>query len=137
MNAKQEVKGRILIVDDEPAIRNLIRSLLSDRFTCTTAESAEAALRCLEAEAFDLMITDVNLGGGMNGIELVRRVVASAPGIVVLVISADPSITPIEAIANGAFDYIRKPFDIDTFTRAVDRAMAHRALLVSKRKRDR
>ena len=128
--------SRILIVDDEPAIRNLLHSILSDDYACTTAESAEAALDQLDRETFDLVISDINMGG-MSGIELVSRVVASSPDTVVMVISGNPLIdAPIEAIRSGAFDYIKKPFEIDKVAMAVDRAVKHGALLVSKRKHE-
>lgn len=126
--------ARILIVDDEPAIRNLLHSILRDNYVCTTVESAEAALDQLSRETFDLVISDINMGG-MSGIELVSQVVASYPDTVVMVISGNQLIdSPIEAIRSGAFDYIKKPFDIDQVAMAVDRAVNHGSLLVSKRK---
>ena len=129
-------KARILIVDDDPAIRNLLHSILCDGYTCTTAESAEEALANLENETFDLVISDINMGG-MSGIELVAKVTASTPDTVVMVISGNLDLdSPIEAIRSGAFDYIKKPFDIDQVEMGVDRAIRHAALLVSKRKHE-
>ncbi|CAN5622481.1 hypothetical protein BH10ACI3_BH10ACI3_09690 [soil metagenome] len=123
---------RILIVDDEPAIRDLLVAILSGGYECTTAESAEAALSYLEDETFDLVLSDINMGG-MSGIELVSRVVDSSPDTVVMVISGNQTLdSPIEAIRSGAFDYIKKPFDIDQVEMAVSRAIKHGALLVSK-----
>jgi len=127
---------RILIVDDEAPIRDLLRSILIDDYECTTAESAEAALSYLERETFDLVISDINMGG-MSGIELITRVVASSPDTVVMMISGNLTLdSPIEAIRNGAFDYIKKPFDIDQVEMAVRRAIKHGALLVSKREHE-
>ena len=124
---------RILIVDDESAIRNLLHSILCDDYDCTLAESAEAALSFLETETFDVVISDYNMGG-MSGIELTALVVARSPDTVVMMISGNLTLdSPIEAIRSGAFDYIRKPFDIDQVTMAVERAVSHAALLVSKR----
>ncbi len=127
---------RILIVDDESAIRDLLKSILMDDYDCTTADSAEAALAYLEGETFDLVISDINMGG-MSGIELVSRVVASSPDTVVMMISGNLTLdSPIDAIRSGAFDYIKKPFDIDQVEMAVRRAIKHGALLVSKREHE-
>ena len=125
--------AHILIVDDETSVRNLLCSILEDKYRCTSVGSAEEALSCLASDTFDLVISDQNMGG-MSGIELTARVVASSPDTVVMMISGNQTIdTPIEAIRSGAFDYIKKPFDIDQVEIAVDRAIKHAALLVSKR----
>lgn len=127
---------RILIVDDESAIRNLLKSILCGEYECTTAESAETALAYLKDETFDLVISDIRMGG-MSGIELISRVVASSPDTVVMMISGNQTLDgPIEAIRNGAFDYIKKPFDIDQVEIAVGRAIRHGSLLVSKRQHE-
>ncbi len=126
----------ILIVDDDLAIRNLLDSILSDTYSCTLAESAEAALKCIEDQVFDLVISDINLGG-MDGLELTSRVRAASPETVVMMISGNLTLeSPIEAIRSGAFDYISKPFDIDQVEMAVSRAVSHAKLLVSKRKHE-
>lgn len=128
--------GRILIVDDEAAIRDLLQAILSGKYKCTTAESAEAALVFLETEEFDVVISDINMGG-MSGIELVSLVVASSPDTVVMMISGKSDLdAPIEALRTGAFDYIKKPFDIDEVELAVDRAVEHANLLSSKRRHE-
>lgn len=136
MNSTNHKKAGILIVDDEPLVRNLLSTILSERYRCITAESAEVALSYLEQETFDLVISDINMGG-MSGIELISRVAVSSQDTVVMVISGDQTLdSPIEAIRGGAFDYIRKPFDVDQVEIAVGRAMAHAALLASKRRHE-
>src|SRR5678815_1622953 len=131
--AKKERSSHILIVDDESSIRDLLHSILCDSYACTTASSAEEALSRLESERFDLVVSDINMGG-MSGIDLVSNVVASSPDTVVMMISGNQNIeSPIEAIRSGAFDYIKKPFDIDQVLIAVERALRHGELLVSKR----
>ncbi len=126
----------ILIVDDDLAIRNLLDSILSDNYSCTMAESAEAALNCLEDQVFDVVISDINLGG-MDGIELTSRVLAASPDTVVMMISGNRTLeSPIDAIRTGAFDYISKPFDIDQVEMAVARAISHANLLSSKREHE-
>ncbi|MEP6789012.1 MAG: EAL domain-containing protein, partial [Acidobacteriota bacterium] len=136
MNYSNGVTGSILIVDDDESIRNLLHSILSDGYICTLVESAEQALTCLENETFDLVISDINMGG-MTGIELVSQVVVSWPDTVVMVISGNATIdSPIDAVRSGAFDYIKKPFNIDQVSIAVDRAIEHGKLLVSKRRHE-
>ncbi len=130
---QQSTRPRILIVDDESSIRGLLSAILSEKYDCTMADSAESALTFLAEKTFDLVISDINMGG-MSGIELVSRAVASSPDTVAMVISGNDKIDgPIDAIRNGAFDYIKKPFDIDQVEMAVDRAIDHAALLASKR----
>jgi diguanylate cyclase (GGDEF)-like protein len=126
----------VLIVDDEPAIRSLLVSILTADYDCRTAESAETALQHLENQTFDVVISDINMGG-MSGIELVARVRTSSPDTVVMLISGNLDLdSPIEAIRNGAFDYIKKPFDVDQVEIAVDRAVRHARLLASKRRHE-
>ncbi len=132
----QSSKARILIVDDEPAVRNLFSLILSDHYDCTLAGSAEEAIELLTDEFFDLVVSDINMSG-MSGIELISAVVAASPDTVVMVISAGQDInSPIEAIRRGAFDYIRKPIEIDQVEMAVERAVGHSRLLVSKRRHE-
>ncbi len=136
MDTASRPGSNILIVDDEPSVRDLLFAILSEKYTCTGAASAEQALSFLEHETFDLVISDINMGG-MSGIELISRAVASSPDTVVMMISGNQTIdSPIEAIRSGAFDYLRKPFDIDQVEIAVDRALTHAELLVSKRKHE-
>ena len=136
MNDTKDVIPRVLIVDDDETIRNLLHTILGDNYACTLAESAEVALTHLESETFDLVISDINMGA-MSGIELVSRVVALSPDTIVMVISGNTAIdSAIDAIRNGAFDYIKKPFDVAQVGISVRRALAHGALLVSKRRHE-
>lgn len=127
---------RILIVDDEELIRNLLLSVLGESYECELAVSAEAALGRLGEATFDLVISDINMGG-MDGIELARRISATSPETVVMMVSGNEEIdSPIEALRNGAFDYLRKPFNVDQVQVAVERAIRHGSLLVSKRRHE-
>ncbi len=136
MDSPAGASARILIVDDEPAIRDLLQTILCDEYDCATAESAEEAMVCLDDQVFDLVISDINMSG-MSGIELVSRVVAMPVDTVIMVISGNPTIdSPIEAIRSGAFDYIKKPFEIDQVLVAVRRALEHRELLASNRRHE-
>src|SRR5688500_1162320 len=127
------IKSNILIIDDEPLIRNLIEEILRDEYICKTAGSAEEALNILHTHKFNLVLTDINLGG-MSGIELIPHIQASAPDTVIMMISGEKTIeNAISAMRLGAFDYIGKPLDLDHIEVAVKRALEHHSLLVAKR----
>jgi diguanylate cyclase (GGDEF)-like protein len=124
----------ILIIDDEEQIRNLLKDLLSRDNDCTTVGSAEDALAILESISFDVVISDINMGG-ISGLDLVPRVLERSPDTVVVMISGQQTIDfAIEALRAGAFDYITKPLDLRHVTTAVDRALAHHELLEQKRR---
>ncbi|MFS8084380.1 MAG: putative bifunctional diguanylate cyclase/phosphodiesterase, partial [Acidobacteriota bacterium] len=95
--------------------------------------SAEAALEVLKAVNFDLVISDIQMGG-LSGLDLVPRVLAAAPDTVVVMISGQQNIeSAIEAMRVGAFDYMTKPLDVRHVRAAVRRALAHHQLLTEKR----
>jgi len=126
----------ILIVDDDDAVRELLVAVLGAGNTCFTASSGAEALRLLEKHLPDLVISDINMPG-MSGLELIPKVSAFSPDIVTLMISGNQTIdSAIDAIRAGAFDFIKKPFDLDHVEMAVRRALVHRTLLVEKREHD-
>jgi diguanylate cyclase (GGDEF)-like protein len=128
-----ENRAHILIVDDEPEIRNMMRGMLCESYTCTAASSAEEALSLLQREKFGLVISDINMGG-MSGLEMIPQVLASTHDTVIMMISGEQTIeSAIEAMRVGAFDYIKKPFDIQHVEAAVRRALDHHSLLEAKR----
>lgn len=128
-------KSRILIVDDEPAIRDLLSQMLEDDYECVLSGSAEVALVEFQKVEFDLVISDINLGG-MTGVEMVPQLQKLAPDTVVMLISGAGSMdSAIEAMRVGVFDYLRKPFDYDQVIGAIRRAIEHHDSLVQKRSR--
>jgi diguanylate cyclase (GGDEF)-like protein len=127
-------KPKILIIDDDEQVRRVLLDLFSEFYNCREASSAEAALTVLAQESFDLVISDINMGG-MSGLELVPHVHSLSPDSVVLMISGQSNIeTAIEAMHVGAFDYIMKPFDIRHVEAALERALKQRLLLAEKRR---
>lgn len=128
--------ARILIVDDELEIRNLLCEMLRERYKCTAVGSAEEALLLLRAEKCGLVISDINMGG-MSGLEMIPQVRAISPDTVVMMISGEQNIeSAVEALRSGAFDYIIKPFDFQHVEAAVRRALEHHALLEAKRRHE-
>jgi CheY-like chemotaxis protein len=105
---------RLLIVDDETALLQAITRSLAAKageFTAFTATSAEEALELLQRQPIDVLLTDVRLPG-IDGIELVRRVLASHPAMKVVVMTAlrSPDVQA-RALKGGALRFIEKPFD--------------------------
>jgi diguanylate cyclase (GGDEF)-like protein len=126
-------KPKILVVDDEEIICSLLYDFLSESYECVTTESAENALELLEETEFDLLICDVNLKGA-SGIEVAKHAKARFPELVVVIISGKADVeSAIEALRVGAFDYIKKPFDLENVELAVKRALGHRKLLVGRK----
>ena len=134
LQAEVLAKTKVLIIDDDEQIRGLLLNLLGNIYDCCEAESAEQALTALAADPFDLVISDIQMGG-MSGLELVPHVHSIAPDCVVLMISGQSNIeTAIEALHAGAFDYILKPFDARQVQAAVERALKQSLLLKEKRR---
>ncbi len=126
-------KPRILVIDDDEQIRRVLLDVFRDIYNCCEASSAEEALTVLAQESFDLVLSDINMGG-MSGLELVPHVLSLSPDSVVVMISGQSNIeTAIEAMHAGAFDYIMKPFDIRHVEAAVERALKQRQLLTERR----
>ena len=133
MNPRQSQRSRVLIIDDEWQIRSLLVDLLGTVYHCSEASSAEDALAALAHESFDLVISDIDMGG-MSGLELVPRVHSLAPDTVVVMISGNQDIEfAIKALRVGAFDYITKPIDLRHVEASVERALKHSSLLKEKR----
>src|SRR5258705_4360274 len=127
-------RANLLIIDDEEQIRSLLVTILQNFYHCCTASSAEEALTALRESTFDLVISDVDMGG-MSGLELVPRVHSLAPDTVVVMISGNQDIdTAIAAMRVGAFDYITKPIDFRHVEAAVQRALQHHDLLKERRR---
>jgi diguanylate cyclase (GGDEF)-like protein len=134
MDVAETQKAKILIIDDEEQIRSLLTDLLSDSYNCSDAGSAEEALAALANTSFDLVISDIDMGG-MSGLELVPRVHALAPDTVVVMISGNQDIEfAIRALRVGAFDYITKPIELRHVEASVERALNHCNLLREKRR---
>jgi response regulator RpfG family c-di-GMP phosphodiesterase len=126
-------KARLLIVDDESEIRNVLREFLCESYRCAAVGSAEEALELLRTEEFDMVISDITMKG-MSGLEMVPHVLKLAPETIIIMVSGTQTIeSAIEALRVGAFDYIMKPFDLRHVGLAVRRAAEHQSLLRAKR----
>jgi diguanylate cyclase (GGDEF)-like protein len=134
MSRKSDGKPRVLIVDDESAIRHILSDLLFESCECESVGSAEEAIELLRSEKYDLVLSDIQMQG-ITGLEMIPHALASAPDTVVVMISGEQNIeSAIEALRAGAFDYIMKPFDFDQVEAAVRRALDYQAVRLTKRR---
>ena len=123
--------GRILIVDDEEPIREVLASLLEAAgYEPTTAINGAEALKCLDGTGFDLVLSDI-LMPVMDGLALLRKVREQQPNLPVVMVTAMNDIaTAIGALRTGAYDYLLKPFEKDQLYFSVRRALEHRRLVL-------
>lgn len=130
----------VLIVDDEPNIRSgLAKGLATEADVLTTAGDAYEALEKFGEMTYQLVIADIRLGGKINGIELLRRILNIQPQTAVVVITAHGTVeTAVEAMRAGAFDFILKPLDLNLVRQQVRKAREHYLLRIENRQlRDR
>lgn len=128
------VPTRILLVDDEQEITDILADLLSEDYTCQKAGSAEEALARLQGSEFELVISDITMPG-MSGLEMIPHVKELAPNTVVVMISGMQTVeSAIGALRLGAFDYLMKPFDLRQVEAVVKRALEHHDLIVAKQR---
>ena len=121
----------IMVVDDEPEIRKVVKEYLTEEgfFNIDTAENGEEAIKQFEESGYDVVIVDIVMPK-KNGIEVLREIKASSPGSQVIIITgnADKD-TAIAAVRLGAFDYIEKPFDYALISKVVKKASEKKLLL--------
>jgi DNA-binding NtrC family response regulator len=126
----EQTSARLLIVDDDPVALDLLREVLSkESYEVASALSAEEAISQGIENIFDVIITDVRMGE-KDGMDVLRSFKKTSPETAVIMITAFGSIdTAIEAIREGAFDYISKPFKLEEIKITVRRALEQRRLL--------
>ena len=120
---------KILIVDDEKQIRNILSQLLRDEgYATETAENGEKALTLADSFCPDLILMDQKMPG-MDGIEAMSRIRRNLPDVTVIILTAHASVElAVEAIKRGAYDYLPKPFDNDELLITIRRALEHNRL---------
>lgn len=116
-------KISLLIVDDENSVRDsLLNWFIEDGYEVETAENAKKALQLLEAGDYDIIIADIKMPG-MDGMELHRRIRAQKKESIVIIMTAFASVdTAVQALKDGAYDYITKPFDPDELSHLIRNA---------------
>jgi len=102
--------GRVLVVDDEPQIRRVLRSTLAARgYEVQDAPTGEDALTCIRHSRFDLVLLDVNMPG-MGGLEACREIRAGSAAAIIMLTVSDSEADKVGALDAGADDYVTKPF---------------------------
>jgi DNA-binding NtrC family response regulator len=125
------MKDRLLIVDDEPDMLQLLKRSLEPDLGCDllTAPSGEAALRILAAGRVDLVLADIKMPG-MDGLELLDLIKRQYPDLTVMMMTAYGHIEmAVEAMKRGAYDFITKPFEHDALVLRLEKALERSRLL--------
>jgi len=131
---ENRMKFNLLIVDDEKNIREgLGTSLEMDGYNILLASNGEEALKVLNSEDVDLIISDLKMPV-MSGQELLLKVISSNPGLPVIILTGHGTIeTAVNAMRDGAYDFLTKPVNLDRLTLLVKRALAGRDLVLEHR----
>jgi len=124
------MRERILVVDDEPNMLRLLKTILMDKtgyVVCTTNNPLEVS-KLLQEDSFDLVITDLKmpLVDGLDLIDIVRKVDATLP--IIIITAYGTTETAEEAVQKGAYDFITKPFRKETILIAIKRALEWKQL---------
>lgn len=123
--------SRVLVVDDDETIRDTLYELLSENYACQTAETAEKAFARLEADTYDVVLTDISMPG-LSGLELlghIRQQFADTPVIIISGIGDQEHARGL--IRLGAFDFLLKPFTLEIVEKSVQRAVEYRKRLLA------
>jgi DNA-binding NtrC family response regulator len=130
------VSKHLLVVDDEPNIRRILQVAFDKvGYKTLIAEDGAHALAMLQSEPVDVVLTDVTMPG-ITGYELLREIKSKRPDLPVIIMTAYGTIPQaIQAIRDGAFEYVTKPFDLDVVKKTVQAALAAPAPQKSSRSR--
>jgi len=122
---------RILVADDEESIRWVLSKALSKQgYQVDLANNGQQALEMVRQKRYDLAVFDIKMPG-VNGLDLLSRVQEECPAMLVVIMTAESSMkNAVEAMKRGAYDYITKPFDLDTLDAII--LKAHKAADVNE-----
>ena len=128
-------RPKVLVVDDErDMLENCLRILKQGQYDCVATDKPDEALRLLESERPEIVLTDLKMPE-IDGLTILRRSREIDPELPVIIFTAFATIeSAVEAVKEGAFDYLPKPFSVDQLKLAVDRALRHRKLAQENRR---
>ncbi len=117
-------KPRVLVIDDDVGMCAMLELRLTRHgFAVTTLASPAEAIALVEQREIEVVVTDINMAG-MNGLDLCKRLIETRPNLPVILITAFGTMdSAIQAIRNGAYDFIPKPFEVDQLVLAIERAV--------------
>lgn len=114
----------ILIVDDDDSVRAILYEVLSAKYECHTASTADEALQFIEVENYDAIVTDIAMPG-LNGVQLLKLAQSRAPHTPVILISGKGGEQNLsDLLQEGAFAFVSKPFSLEEIEEVVMRALA-------------
>src|SRR5580700_11320759 len=120
------MKGKILIVDDEADLRAMLKSVLEDDYTVTTAEDGAALQRLYAQDPPDVILLDLKLPDA-NGLDLLPQIKKTWPDTEVIVLTGEATFeAAVLATKRGAYHFINKPFDTQALQVTIDRAIENR-----------
>ena len=127
-------EAKLLIVDDEPSMRELLEYMLSkEGYAISVAENGRTAVKMVESDVYDLILCDIRLGD-ITGLEVLRAAKKASPQTVVIMISAYATTeTAVEAMNDGAYDYVPKPFDNEELKQTIANAIERKTLEIERR----
>jgi len=131
---RENLPARVLVVDDETTVRQiLVRKLTSLGYSCDTRDNGWAALDALRAQNYDLLLADIVMPE-MSGVALMKDALRLCPDLAVILVTSVVEVkVAVDAVKQGAFDYISKPFSLEEVSVAVARALEKRRLLIENR----
>jgi len=123
-------KISILIVDDEESVRDsLYNWFIEDGYYVECAENAKKALSILQSDNFDIILADIKMPG-MDGLEMLKRIKSLKSDAIVIIMTAFATVdTAVQALKDGAFDYVTKPFDPDDLSHLIRNASKQISLI--------
>jgi len=113
----------LLVIDDDPVVRDLLHQLLSEKYECDTADRADQALECLEFQEYDVIITDIFMPG-LSGLQILKRIQERHLTTPVIVISGKGDDFQEFFKEMGAFACLTKPFPLEALELAITQAIA-------------
>jgi two-component system, NtrC family, response regulator AtoC len=124
----------LLVVDDDPHARDLLRRLLSSTGKVSEASNPAEAAQALSRQSFDLVLTDMAMPDPADGLRVLQATQEHSPEVPVIIVTAYGNIEgALDTIQKGAFDYLSKPFDVDQIVRVVRRALEQKRLVEENR----
>lgn len=125
----QKTKINLLVVDDDQAHRNTLKTLLSDwGYLVSTAASGEDGIAACKKQPYDLILMDMRMSG-IGGMQAMQEIKTYNPAIPVIIMTAYSEVeNAVAAIKNGAYDYLTKPLDFDELRLSIERALDHAVL---------
>jgi len=125
----KKINGKILVVDDEKSMREILEIFLKNEgYSVTAANNGESAVEAIKKDIFDLVITDMKMPK-MGGLELLKNIKEITPETIVVIVTAfGTTESAVEAMKHGAYDFIQKPFQMDDIRLVVKNALEKQKL---------